>query len=110
MRTENIEVEFKIPIKLNEPDLNGNIYTEDAVLKSLSSYKNTPLIVKNSSDVQDVFGVISKATFDENESCVICNGYILFGGTDCLVSKSHRGENGLLVIDEFTVTSVGISK
>lgn len=110
MRTNNIRVEFEIPVRLNEPDLNGNIYTEEAILNSLSSYKNVPLVVKSSTGEQDAFGVIDNATYDENLSCVVCNGNIMFGGTDCLVSKSHRGENGLLIIDEFTISSVGISK
>lgn len=31
MRTENIEVTFKIPIPIDRPDLNGVIYSREAV-------------------------------------------------------------------------------
>lgn len=110
MRVKNIEVQFKIPIKLNEPDLNSNFYTEEAIRNSLDSYKNTPIVIRNANNEQEVCGVIYDAYLEEKESYVICNGNIMFGGTDCLVSKSHRGENGLLVIDEFTIAAVGISK
>ena len=31
MRTENIEVSFKIPIPVDKPDLNGVIYSKEAI-------------------------------------------------------------------------------
>lgn len=37
MRTENIEVTFKIPIPVDKPDLNGVIYSKQAIR---NAYKN----------------------------------------------------------------------
>jgi len=109
MRTSNIKVEFTIPIRPNEPDLNGNIYTEEAILKSLESYKNAPIIIRQQNDAIPI-GVINEAYVSWLEQpCVVCKGNIIFGGTDCTVIKSHTNEDNVLVIDEFNITSVGIS-
>lgn len=110
MRVSNIKVEFEIPIKPNEPDLNGNIYTEEAILNSLESYKNSPIIIREGDKVIPV-GAINEAYISWSEqSCVMCKGNIMFGGTDCNVVKSHKDENGVTVIDEFNITGVGISR
>jgi hypothetical protein len=42
MRSENIEVTFKIPIPVDKPDLNGVIYSKDAIK---NAYKNVNLLV-----------------------------------------------------------------
>ena len=39
MRTENIEVTFKIPIPVAKPDLNGVIYLKEAI-NYIETYKN----------------------------------------------------------------------
>lgn len=110
MRTSNIKVEFAIPIDPNKPDLNGNIYTEEAILNSLESYKNTPIIIRESNDAILPVGVINEAyVFWSEQPYVVCKGNIMFGGTDCDVIKSYTDENGVIVIDEFNITGVGIS-
>lgn len=111
MRVSNIKVEFSIPIKPNEPDLNGNVYTEEAIVNSLESYKNAPITIRDGDNIIPV-GVINDAYISwlKDNSCVVCKGNLMFGGTDCLVSKSHRGDNGLLVVDEFTIVGVGVTQ
>ena len=110
MRMSNIKVEFAIPINPNEPDLNGNIYTEEAIINSLESYKNAPIIIRENNEVIPV-GVINKVHISWSEQpYIMCKGNIMFGGTDCSVIKSHIDENGIVVIDEFNITGVGISR
>lgn len=112
MRVSNIKVEFTIPINPNTPDLNGNIYTEEAITNSLQSYENAPIIIRqnDSNDVTPV-GVINKAFISWSEQpYIICKGSIMFGGTDCDIIKSHKDENGVTVVDEFNITGVGISR
>ena len=110
MRVDNIKVEFKIPIKPNEPDLNGIVYSEEAIIKSLDSYKNSPVIISDCNGGIPV-GVIDKAFISWSEQpYVICNGYLMFGGTECNIIKSHKDESGVVVIDEFEIVGVGISR
>ncbi len=39
MRLENIEVTFRIPMPVDKPDLNGVIYSKDAIKKCLQKCK-----------------------------------------------------------------------
>ena len=41
MRTENIEVTFKIPIPVDKPDLNGVIYSKEAIRNAYKDKKVT---------------------------------------------------------------------
>ena len=43
MRSENIEVTFKIPIPVDKPDLNGVIYSKDAIKNAYKNVKNVPI-------------------------------------------------------------------
>lgn len=43
MRTENIEVTFKIPIPVDKPDLNGVIYSKEAIRNAYKNVKNIPI-------------------------------------------------------------------
>lgn len=110
MRSFNVKVEFMIPIRPDKPDLNGNIYTKEAITNSMESYKNAPIIIRDGDIVKPV-GVIKDANVSWSEQPYItCKGNIMFGGTDCIVSKSHKDENGVTVIDEFSITGVGVTR
>ena len=43
MRTENIKVTFKIPIPVDKPDLNGFIYSKEAIRNAYKNIKNIPI-------------------------------------------------------------------
>ena len=43
MRTENIEVTFKIPIPVDKPDLNGVVYSKEAIRNAYKNVKNIPI-------------------------------------------------------------------
>ena len=47
MRTENIEVTFKIPIPVDKPDLNGVIYSKEAIRNAYKNVKNIPIEMPN---------------------------------------------------------------
>lgn len=43
MRSENIEVTFKIPIPVDKPDLNGVIYSKKAIRNAYKNVKDIPI-------------------------------------------------------------------
>lgn len=43
MRTENIKVTFKIPIPVAKPDLNGVIYSKEAIRNAYKNVKDVPI-------------------------------------------------------------------
>ena len=47
MRTENIKVTFKIPIPVDKPDLNGVIYSKEAIRNAYKNVKNVPIEMSN---------------------------------------------------------------
>jgi hypothetical protein len=47
MRTNNIEIHFKLPININKPDDNGVIYTEEAIKNACEKASNKPIIAYN---------------------------------------------------------------
>ena len=47
MRTENIKVTFKIPIPVDKPDLNGVIYSKEAIRNAYKNVKDIPIEMPN---------------------------------------------------------------
>jgi len=109
MRCENVKVRLELPMPVNRPDCNGNIYTEEAIINAESTYKGAAIIDKTG-DEDIVIGVVTNAKYSKKDSTVNVDGILRFGGTDCSVLKTHKNEDGVLVIDEFIINAVGITK
>ena len=45
MSVKNIEVKFTIPLHCEKPDLNGNVYTKEAIENAYNNLKNIPIII-----------------------------------------------------------------
>ena len=112
MRTENIKVTITIPIPYDQPDKNGNIYTEEAVEKAISNlHKNMPIIFRDESE-RKVIGTTTDnshiATWDfENQVCnLTVNGEVFFGGTESECTFDR--DKGKIV--DFEIVGIGLSK
>lgn len=114
MRTENIKVKLTIPIPFNKPDLNGVVYSEQAVEKAVNNLpKNIPIIYRDNdgNGEEKVIGTTTGnshiVTYDiENRVCkVSIDGEILFGGTECIVNSMEDN-----VVTDFRITGIGLSK
>lgn len=67
MRTSPIEIRLTIPFPIDKPDLNGTIYSREAVEKSLTSIKSgLPIIFRDNDKCPDgaVIGMTSEKTYD----------------------------------------------
>ena len=110
MRTDNIKVKITIPIPYDQPDKNGNIYTEEAVEKAISNlHKNIPIIFRGESEEKVIGTTIDNshiATWDfENQVCnLTVNGEVFFGGAEGIVTAN----NGKIV--DFEILGIGLSK
>jgi len=67
MRSENIEVTFKIPIPVDKPDLNGVIYSKDAIKNAYKNVKNVPIEIPNDKGKFLPIGVCQEAELIEDE-------------------------------------------
>ena len=106
MRTENIEVTFKIPIPVDKPDLNGNIYTEDAIKNAYKNVKNIPIEIPNDKGQFLPIGVCQEAELIEDENGIYIKGVgiIWHGGTEEKVGIENNKVTG------FSVTGIGFAK
>ena len=109
MRCSNIGVKFTVPMPVDRPDGNGNIYTKEAIENAIDTYKGLPIIDKTG-ETDVAVGVVFDATYEESTNITEVYGLLWHGGTDCNVIQSHKDEDGELVIDEFKVSAFGITK
>ena len=84
MRTENIQVIFKIPIPVNKPNLNGVIYSKEAIRNVCKNVKNIPIEIPNNDGRFLPIGVAQEVELieDENGMHVTGVGLVWHGGTE----------------------------
>lgn len=111
MRTENIEVKFTIPIPIDKPDLNGVIYTKEAIEKAINNFPtNLPIMYMDNEETDGkIIGFTGDhhiVTYDsENQVCKVeVDGRIFYGGTGCIVNEIQDGK-----VKDFRITTIGIS-
>ena len=84
MRTENIKVTFKIPIPIDKPDLNGVIYSREAIRSAYKNVKDIPIEIPNSNGQFFPIGVAQEVELieDKNGMHIIGIGLVWHGGTE----------------------------
>lgn len=106
MRTENIKVTFKMPIPVNKPDLNGVIYSKEAIRNAYKNVKNIPIEIPNNDGQFIPVGVAQEVELieDENGMHIAGVGLVWHGGTE----ENVEINNGK--VTSFNITGIGISK
>ena len=106
MRAENIKVTFKIPIPVDKPDLNGVIYSKEAIRNAYKNVKDIPIEIPCSDDQLFPIGVTQEVKLieDENGMYITGVGLIWHGGT----AESVEMVDGK--VTSFRVSGIGISK
>ena len=106
MRTENIEVTFKIPIPVDKPDLNGVVYSREAIRNAYKNAKDIPIEIPNNNGQFLPIGVAQEVELieDENGMYIKGIGLIWHGGTEENV-KINDGK-----VTSFDITGIGIAK
>lgn len=114
MRTSPIEIRLTIPFPIDKPDLNGTIYSREAVEKSLTSIKSgLPIIFRDNDKCPDgaVIGMTSEKTYDitfDNSSQtlkVTIAGVVWYGGMDISVDEINER-----TVSSFEINSIGLSR
>lgn len=106
MRTENIEVTFKIPIPVDKPDLNGVIYSKEAIRNAYKNVKDVPIEMQNNDGEFFPIGVAQEVELieDKNGMYVTGVGLVWHGGTE----ESVEIKDGN--VTSFKVNGIGIAK
>lgn len=106
MRTENIEVTFKIPIPVDKPDLNGVIYSKEAIRNAYKNVKDIPIEIPYNDGRFLPIGVAQEVELieDENGMYLIGVGFVWHGGTEESVEMVNDK------VTSFHVCGIGIAK
>ena len=106
MRTENIEVTFKIPIPVDKLDLNGVIYSKEAIRNAYKNVKNIPIEIPCNDGRFFPIGVAQEVELIENKNGMYITGVglVWHGGTE----ESVEMVDGK--VTSFHVSGVGITK
>lgn len=106
MRTENIKVTFKIPIPVDTPDLNGVIYSKEAIRNAYKNVKDVPIEMPNNDGELFPIGVVQEAELIEDEDGMYITGVglVWHGGTE----ESIEIKDGK--VTSFKVNGIGIAK
>lgn len=106
MGTENIKVTFKIPIPVDKPDLNGVIYSKEAIRNAYKNVKDIPIEMPNNDGRLFPIGVAQEVELieDENGMHITGVGLVWHGGTE----ESVEIKDGKVV--SFKVNGIGIAK
>ena len=104
MRCSNIQVSFKIPVPINQPNGNGIIYTKEAVENSVNNLKCIVPIVIREGIVETVIGFANKLKFieEDQEYYLLGNGYIKHGGTEEKLDIQNN------MVTSMEIVSIGI--
>lgn len=83
MRTENIKVTFKIPIPIDKPDLNGVIYSREAIKNAYKNVKDIPIEIPCSNGQFLPIGVAQEVELIEDKDGIYITGVglVCYGGT-----------------------------
>lgn len=106
MRSENIEVTFKILIPVDKPDLNDVIYSKETIRNAYKNVKDIPIEISNDKGEFLPIGVCQEAELieDENGMHIKGVGVIWHGGTEETVSIENNK------VTSFNVIGVGFAK
>lgn len=106
MRTENIKVTFTIPIPVDKPDLNGVIYSKEAIRNAYKNVKDIPIEIPCHDDQFFSIVVAQEVELieDENGMYITGVGLVWHDGTE----ESVEIEDGK--VTSFKVNGIGIAK
>ena len=106
MRTENIKIKFEIPLKVDRPDLNGTIYTREAIKNAFKNVKDVPIGIYNDEGCFIPIGVSQEVELIENENNFFVKGIglVFYGGT----GESVDIEDGK--VTQMNITAIGFDR
>lgn len=109
MRTKDIEIKLKMPLRVDQPDENGITYTKDAVEMGCYLFKGGPIVAIDKDNVKKVIGVVDSIEFVEENGnyYALVSGQINSGGTCESVVTDEEGND--ITVKGMTITCVGLN-
>lgn len=107
MRVEGTKVTLTIPIPVGKPDLNGCVYTKEAVENAISNFRTNLPIVYKERVIGATSGISHIVTWDsENQVCKLTvDGVIFYSDAEIIVNDITKdGE-----ITDFRIAGIGLT-
>ena len=111
MRTSNGNIKLKMTIPIDKPDLNGVIYTREAIEKAVKDIKDSPILYRDNDKCIDsvVIGHTVNSQYIETDESDMCKleieGCVYYCGAELIVNEMEGN-----VVKDFRFTSFGISR
>lgn len=98
---------IKMPLPVNKPDLNGIVYSRQALPKAFANASNLPIELIQNDGVSIPVGIVTNAEYieDENGDYAYVTGVLWHGGTQ----ESVIFDDKHIVVD-MNITGVGLTK
>ena len=111
MIVNSTKVKLTINIPFEKPDLNGCVFTEEAVENAVNNLQtNLPIVYKDNECETKVIGTTTGnshiVTWDfENQVCkMTVDGVVFYSGAEILVNEIEDGK-----ISDFRIQSIGLT-
>lgn len=98
MRIKNIKISLELPVPSNEPDENGFLYSEAAIIKACKNANGKPLIIYNAKNERVPIGTASNVRYKNGN--ILVDGVLWYGGTMEYV-KLDKNKIVSMEIEEF---------
>lgn len=112
MRVKNTKVKITIPIPVDKPDVNGRVFTKEAVDNAVCNLRtNIPILYGDDETGKKVIGTTTGTSHivawdSENQVCkMTVDGVVFHGGAETIIKEIKDGK-----ISSFEIVSVGLTK
>ena len=112
MRVENAKVKITIPIPIDKPDVNGIVYTEEAVSNAINNLQSKlPILFKeNAESDEKVIGATGTQCIvswdSDNQVCKLTvDGVLFYSGAEIIVNEMTNDGK----ITDFRIASIGLT-
>lgn len=99
MRCDNIAVNFKIPVRINKPDGNGNVYPEEVIIKACEKAEGLPITQFNDKGESVTIGIAKNVNY--SDGYIYVDGVVWHGGTSESVKLLNKGTISSMEINSF---------
>lgn len=112
MRSKMLKTSIEIEFPFNKPDLNGVMYTKEAVENAVNNFSKVPIIFSSNDGESKIIGSTIGDSYavtvdEENGVCKFTvDGVIYSGGTECINVEFNLEDK----IDSFEICSIGFSE
>jgi len=111
MRVDDTKVKLTIHIPFDKPDLNGCVFTKEAIENAVNNLQtNIPIVYRDNECDTKIVGATTGSSHivawdSENQVCTMTmDGIVFYSGAEIIVNEIEDGK-----ISDFRIASIGLT-